>query len=134
MPRSVGEILKSGVDRKLFVEKTLAAAPRRRPSRVDAPKTGTLYAIRNKRIAIREAALRGVQIVMHYTKETTGETKKYIVAPYSWRYRRLKSGLRKMLFAWDMEEDKIKSFVLSNIRNVALTDRKYVPRFLVEIG
>lgn len=134
MPRSVGEIKKSGVDRELFVKKALAAAPRRRPSRVDAPKTGTLYAIRNKRIAIREGALRLVQIVLSYTKETTGETKKYIVAPYSWRYRRLKSGLRKMLFAWDMEDNRIKSFVLNNIRNVALTERKYVPRFVVEIN
>lgn len=134
MARSFEEIVKAGISRALYIEKVQAAAPKRKPARtMTPPLRGTLYALRNKRIAIREAALRLVQAVVTYTKVTDGTTHKYIVAPYSWRYRRLRTGLRKMLYAWDMEDRKIKSFSLASIRNVALTDRKFVPKWQVEI-
>jgi len=114
---------------EVFIQEQEAKAPRRKAKHVGyKPKAGTLFAIRNKRLAIREAALRLVQIVMTYTKTTTRETKKYIVAPYSYRHRRLKIGRRKMLFAYDMKERHIKGFVVRSIRNVALTDRKFKPK------
>jgi len=135
MPRDILDIVKES-GRKLFMDRMEKAAKRRKPSRVGKNLkdiVGTLAAKRNKRLAIREAALRGVQVVLRYTKITTGETKRYTVAPYSYRYRKLKVGRRKVFYAYDMRDKHIKSFVLRNIQNVFLTDRRYRPRWPVEI-
>lgn len=135
MPRSYQQIIQKGIDRLQFIAEQESKAPRRRPRRSgEKLKTGTLFAGRNKRLAIREAALRNVQIIIRYRKTTTGETKQYIVAPYSYRYRRTSKGRRKMLFAYDMAAKHIKGFVLRNIRNVAITDRKFRPKWPVEIA
>jgi predicted DNA-binding transcriptional regulator YafY len=132
--RSYREVIEKGVKGIEWLQEQEKKAPKRRPRRVGMkPKTGTLFAIRNKRVSIREAALRNSQIIITYKKTTTGETKKYVVAPYSYRYRRLRVGLRKMLYAYDMKERHIKSFALVNIRNVAITDRKFVPIWPVEL-
>jgi hypothetical protein len=122
--------------RETFIADQETKAPKRRPRRVGyKPKYGTMFALRNKRLAIQEAALRLVQVVLTYRKTTgSGETKKYIVAPYSYRYRRTHQGRRKMLFAFDMDAKHIKGFVLRNVRKVALTDRKFVPIWTVEIA
>ncbi len=133
--RSYREVIDKGISRIQFIVEQEAKAPARLPKRVgERPKTGTLFAKRNKRLTIREAARRLVQVVMTYRKTTTGETKKYIVAPYSYRYRRLAVGLRKMLFAFDMKDGHIKGFSLRDVRNVALTDRKFRPKWPVEIA
>ena len=92
-----------------------------------------MFALRNKRTAIREGALRRVQIIITYTKITDLTTNRYVCCPYSWRYRRLRTGRRKMLYAYDVDDRHIKSFVLNNIRRVALTDKKFVPRWQIEI-
>jgi len=135
MPRSYQEVVERGVRRALWLQEQEAKAPRRRPRRVGMrPATGTLFAMRNKRLAIREAALRLSEIVITYRKTTTGETKKYVVAPYEWKYRRLRVGLRKMLYAYDMRDKHIKSFAQRNIRNVAITDRKFRPKWPVRIA
>jgi predicted DNA-binding transcriptional regulator YafY len=132
--RSYREVIEKGVKDVVWLMEQEAKAPKRRPRRVGMkPKAGTLYAIRNKRVSIREAALRNVQVIITYKKTTTGETKKYVVAPYSHRYRRLRVGLRKMLYAYDMKEKHIKSFALVNIRNVVITDRKFRPKWTVEL-
>lgn len=121
--------------REQFIAEQEAKAPRRRPRRVGRkPRYGTLFAVRNKRLAIQEAALRLAQIAITYRKITTGETKKYVVAPYSYRYRRTREGRRKMLFAYDMKDKHIKGFALRNIRKVALTDRKFRPKWKVELA
>jgi len=117
-----------------FFQIMQSKAQKRLPKRTGMkPKRGTLFAKRNKRLAIRESALRLRQCILTYRKTTTNETKKYVVAPYSWRYRRLKVGFRKVLYAYDMRDKRTKSFVVKAIQNVALTDRKYKPRWEVEI-
>ena len=131
--RSYQEVVEKGIDTLLYFEKQMEKAKKRRPLRAkQKPKTGTLYAIRNKGIAIREAALRKVQIAMVYRKVTTGKVKRYVVAPYSYRYKKLKAGVRKLLFAYDMKDKHIKGFVLRNVRNVAITDRKFKPKWSIE--
>lgn len=140
-PRSFEEVVRDGIKRSLFFEEQESKAARRRPMRAGKPKAGTLFAVRNKRLAIREAALREPprQIIITYKKTTTGETKKYLVAPYEYKYRRLRVGLRKMLYAVDMQDSqkgrrgRTKSFALRNIRNVAITDRKFKPRYPMKI-
>jgi hypothetical protein len=140
--RSFEEVVRNGINRNLFFEEQRRKAPKRRPRRVGKkPRAGTLFAIRNKRMAIREAALRDPpnQIIITYTKTTTGETKKYLVAPYEFKYRRLRIGRRKMLWAVDMEDrqkgrrGRTKSFALRNIKNVVITDRKFRPRYPIKI-
>jgi hypothetical protein len=133
MARTFEEVLRDGINRSLFIAEMEKKAPRRKPARTLAQPTGTLFAIRNKRLAIREGALRRVQIIISYTKITTHSTHRYIVCPYEWKYRRLKSGRKKMLWAYDVDDRHIKSFVQSNIRNVALTDKKFTPIWKVKI-
>lgn len=129
------ELIEKGINRLAFIAEQEEKATRRKARRVGKkPKAGTLFAGRNKRLAIQEAALRRAQIIITYKKTTTGEVNKYIVAPYSYRYRRLRVGLRKMLFAYDMRDKHIKGFALRNIRNVAITDRKFRPKWPVEFG
>jgi hypothetical protein len=110
-------------------------APRRKNTVTTKPSRGTIAAIRNKNIALREAVRRKTprQVIITYTKTTTKETKKYICAPYSFRMRRLRVGWRKMLYLWDMEEKRTKSFAMRNIRKVAITDRVFVPKWPIEI-
>jgi predicted DNA-binding transcriptional regulator YafY len=135
MPRSFQKIIQKGVDRLLFIAEQEAKASRRKPKRVgEKQRTGSLFAIRNKRLAIREAALRNAQIILRYRKTTTGELKKYVVAPYSYRYRMTNNGRRKMLMAYDMKSKHIKGFVVRGIRNVTITDRKFRPIWTVEIA
>ena len=135
MPRSYSEIVQRGINRVQFIAEQEQKAPKRRPRRTGMrPSTGTLFASRNKRLAIREAALRKAQMVVTYMKTTTNETKKYVVAPYSYRYKRLKVGRRKMLMVYDMEAKHIKGFALRNVRKVAISDRKFTPKWPVEIA
>lgn len=135
MPESFSEAIQKDIDRLSFIRQQEALAPSRKPKRVGRkPAYGTLYALRNTRMAIREGALRQVEVILAYRKETTGDLVRRVVCPYSYRYRRLRSGLRKLLYAYDMEDKHIKGFVVSNIRRVALTDRKFRPRWPIEIG
>ena len=121
--------------RDQFIADQEKKAPKRRPRRIGKkPAYGTLFALRNKRLAIQEGAARRTQILITYRKITTNETKKYIVAPYSYRYKKTRDGMRKMLFAYDMKAKRIKGFALRNIRKVALTDRKYKPMWDVELS
>ena len=135
MPRDIEQLLHRKVNRLDFIKKMVERAPKRKPVRARVPrgKRGTLFAIRNKNLAIREAALRLVQINITFQKTTDRAINIYTVAPYSYRYRRLRVGRRKCLYAYDMKDKHIKSFAIRNIRKVALTDRKYVPKWRVEI-
>lgn len=121
-------------DFEKFAEKVEKKAKKRKPVKTKVKVTGTLFAQRNKRIAIREAALRGVSLVVLYKKVTTGEVKRYEVLPISWRYRKTKAGMRKVIFLQDIRDKRqLKYFVLKNIVKAALTDRKAKPDWPVEI-
>lgn len=86
------------------------------------------------RLTLRDAALQKKDVEIVYRKTTTAELKRYVVEPYSYRYLRLKVGIRKMLFGWDTRENKIKSFALSNITQIKPLEKRFSPRFPVEIG
>lgn len=117
-----------------FVKSVQLKAPKRKPLKVKKPLSGTLFAKRNTRLAIRQGALRGVTVVILYKKVTTGQVKRYQIIPISYRYRKLKQGRRKVLFAQDFRDDKkIKYFLLKSIYKVALTDRKVKANWKVQI-
>lgn len=107
------------------------------------PFRGTLLAKRNFRLTIKEASGRRSMIAMLYTKLTTGDTLEYHLEPYSYRYRRLRMGIRKVFFAFKvgdlknrtlpLKEQGIRMFYLANIHGVKILHRKYKPRWKVEI-
>ena len=39
-----------------------------------------------------------------------------------------------MLFAYDMDDRRIKGFAIRNIRNVVITDRKFSPKWTIEFS
>jgi len=132
MPLDVLQNMRSNRKRNFsdFFSEQLKKAPKRKPTRVKpSPKMrGTLFAKRNKTTAIREAAKRRVSIIIIYKKITTGETKKYEINVLSYRFRKLKAGRRKVLYGLDKNDKnrkQLKNFVVRNIKNVILTDRKY---------
>lgn len=117
-----------------FIKEVDLKAKKKKPLRTKVDIRGTLASKRNKRIAIREAALRGVTCVILYKKVTTGEIKRYEVIPISYRQRKLLVGWRKMLFAQDVRDSKqIKNFSIRNIVKAALTNRRIRPNWPVEI-
>ena len=117
-----------------FYKQMKEKMPTRKPVRTKSEHTGTMFAKRNKRVTIMEGAMRRVSIIIDYTKVTDGSRKKYLLNSYSYRYRKLKKGWRKVLFAEDRNEgNQIKMFVLQNIGNVVLTDKKYRPTWEIEI-
>ena len=121
-------------DFEKFADKVETKAKKRKPVRTKAQVSGTLFAQRNKRIAIREEALRGVSLVILYKKVTTGEVKRYEVIPISWRYRKTRAGMRKVIFLQDVRDKKqLKYFVLKNVIRAVLTDRKVKSDWPVEI-
>jgi hypothetical protein len=137
MPRNI----QAAIKRKEFVEEQ-QIKPRRKPLKKKAKpheeikewsNRGSLYGLREKRLAIRVAAINTVQITITYKKTTTRQTKKYTVCPYSYRYKKLKIGIRKMLFAYDVADRTIKNYALTNIKDVAVLPKKFVPKWKIEI-
>lgn len=100
------------------------------------PSRGTLMAQRNKRVSIMEAARRRSKIAMRYQK-VSGEVKTYLVEPYSYRYKKLRAGIRKVLYAYHFDPKRrkgtIKMFVLRGVKNVRVTYRRYRPRWKIEL-
>ncbi len=108
-----------------FVKDVETRARRKKPLRTRVDIRGTLMAKRNRRVAIREAALRGVSCIFLYRKVTTDEVKRYEVIPTEYKYKKLRTGWRKVLYIQDVRDKKqIKLFVVRNILRVALTDRR----------
>lgn len=101
----------------------MSKRPRKQPTKRGA----------SKRMNILFAAAQRKLIKIRYKKSTTGEVKSYEVEPYSYRYRRLKAGMRKLLYAYDIKEKKIKGFAVRNIQAVEQLTKKYKPRWAVEI-
>jgi predicted DNA-binding transcriptional regulator YafY len=86
------------------------------------------------RRSIRNSAGTKTLLWITYTKTTDGETHSYLVEPYSFRYRRIKVGIRKMLYAYDIADGHIKSFALRNIISSKNMKEKFRPKFKIEIA
>ena len=98
-----------------------------------ASSSDLIFAKRKPRIAIRESCLRGVSLIILYRK-VDGTLKKYEVIPLSYRFRKLKQGIKKVLFAQDVRDKRqLKYFVLRNIYKAFLTKREVSANVRVEI-
>ena len=86
------------------------------------------------RVKLRDAAMSKKVVKIVYKKTTNQEIKTYMLEPYSYRYLRLKIGVRKMLFGWDIKEKKIKSFAMRNISKIEITGGSFAPRYPIEIA
>lgn len=134
MPRDIKKLIQEHMNRAAFIRAQEEKAVRRKAVRAPVPaaRRGTLFAGRNKRLAIQEAALRHAQIIVTYVKLTTGRRVKRILAPYSIKWRKLKVGKRKVLYGYDFKDKHIKSLMMRNIRKVAITDRRFRPKWPIE--
>jgi len=45
----------------------------------------------------------------------------------------MKEGYRKVFYAYDMDDQTIKSFLFRHVKRVAITDRNFKPMWKVEI-
>lgn len=133
MPRDVFEMdVQPPVSREEFIKEQKAKA---RVSRKKGKKFVELTSKRSKNLVIRESAQTTKYMIIRYKKATTGEVKKYKVAPYSFRYMRdAKTGRRrKVLYAYDQDAKHIKAFYLDNIKGVERTESSFKPKWEVEI-
>ena len=121
-----------------FGEKAQAKKPKAKAKKPKKKKRQTFkeaFGDRAKRTYIATAANELKHIVITYRKITTGEVKQYLVAPYSYRFRRNKKGSRlKALYAYDADDKKIKSFYIRNIKTVAQSPKSFKPMWAVELG
>jgi hypothetical protein len=133
-----------------YVRRVEEVAQKRKAKHTTPQTVGTLFAKRNKRIAIAESSARGVDAVITYVKigdSANGKNlqdkadnqiatyhsvdlKKYAIVPLEWKMRKLKMGYRKVLWAQDIYDNfRTKSFVASNIQKVAIGNRRIKPKF-----
>ncbi len=115
-----------------FAEESIDKTRKMKLNKNNKPKRGTLYAKRNKNIAIRKASKMSVSVVITYLRDGQGK-KFYEVNPISFRRRLLKAGLRKVLYAHDKNDSRsrkqLKSFVWNKVTNVALTEKRFKSKF-----
>ena len=132
--RSFRQIIEQGINRLDFLEKVEEASAPKRARRSIYEQARTIFSNRDERVKVLKSARNLKKIRITYKKITTGEVKKYLVAPYSWRYRNTREGLRKMLFAYDDKDGHIKGFVWRNVKKVSATEKSFSPKWKVEIG
>lgn len=126
------------MDKLHFVTQQEKMGIRRKPRKQKDPeysKPVTYGALlkRDHRLLIRIAAINHQQIDLTYTKITTKETKHYTCCPYSYRYRFLRMGRTKLMFAYDVDDKHIKGFVVKNIRKVKILEKHFRPKWEIEI-
>jgi len=131
---SFARALKRDIDRLKFVQEQDKRARAPKSKKKLKPEDLGILKTRDVKVLIGQAAVDLRQVEITYRKQTTGEIKTYRVAPYSYRYRRLKVGVRKMFFAYDMVDRHIKGYVLKNIRKVDILRRGFKPKWPVEIS
>lgn len=131
---SFSDAIKRDISRVKFIDEQSKKTHKKKPKKAPKNVKEVYLPLRDIRVLIMRAASELKQVMIIYKKTTTGEVKRYRVAPYSYRYRRLRVGIRKMFFAYDMADQHIKGFALKNIRTVEILNRKYRPKWPVEIG
>lgn len=78
---------------------------------------------------IEQAALeRKVLRIIYIEKDDTSEGWRY-VEPYNFT----DGSSEQALFAWDLDKNGIRRFIISRIQNIAITGREYYTRYVIEI-
>lgn len=136
MPMSYDNLDSIKPSRDDFAQFIAEQAGKSRPARRRKKTYTSLYNKRSINLVIRESATEKTYMRMRYKKTSTGKTKDYTVAPYSFRYlRSQKTGRRrKALFAYDTRDNKIKSYYVKNIKSIQRTDAGFRPKWDVEIS
>ena len=134
MPMSFAEALKKDIDKIQFVTEQ-AKVTKKKKKKDKSPATDiSIKRGMDLKLIIRNAAINLFQISITYRKDTTGEVKRYRVAPYEWKSRKLKSGFRRVLYAYDMDDKHIKSFVGRNILKVETLEKRFRPKWPIMIA
>lgn len=134
MPMSFAEAMKRDIDKLGFSINQSKKATNKKPKKQKTPNVDDILKSKTPESIIRYAAINLFQILITYKKDTTGEIKKYRVAPYSYRIRKSNNRMKRMLFAYDMDDKHIKGFVKNNIKNVKVLDNRFKPKWPVEIA
>jgi len=97
---------------------------------------------KNEMLAAIKIGGRGHHLLkIEYTKITNGRTNEYIVEPYSYRFRPVRLGVKKMLMAYDTGQirnsdskgaNTIKGFLLARLKSVQILNETFSPRWRVE--
>ena len=131
---SFAEALKKDVDRFRFAAEQIKKVPKKKAKKQKNPVTDkVLKHGRNLQLTIRKAAIGLRQVQITY-KKATSEVKGYRVAPYEWKNRNLKIGRRMVLYAYDMDDKHIKSFVRRGILKVEILDKRFRPKWPIMIA
>ena len=70
-------------------------------------------------------------IMLDYTRLDGGRRTRLVEA-YSYRYRA--STGRTYFYGWNVEEGGIRSYITSQIHGARITEKKFNPRFMIEVG
>jgi predicted DNA-binding transcriptional regulator YafY len=131
--RSYRKVIDKGLDSAAWAaEEIRETKPMRIQKGITTPM-GRLFSARKKKIGILDGAQNEVWIIITYQKTTTGEVNDYKVAPYEYKFRWLRIGLRKMLYAYDEKDGHIKSFALRHIRKVVVTSDRFTAKWPIKI-
>jgi predicted DNA-binding transcriptional regulator YafY len=80
--------------------------------------------------AIRQAARALHTVIINYTDQK-GQTSTREVEPYSWRSGKDPGSIR--FFGFDLTKNEIRGFRLDRISAAYITERTFVPQWVVEI-
>ena len=131
---SFAEAIKKDIDKIMFAAEQVKKAPKKKAKKQKSPATDMALKSKNVNVLLRHAAINLKQVQMTYKKDTTNEVKSYKVAPYSYRFRTSNKRKKRMLFAYDMDDKHIKGFVMRNILKVEVLEKKFRPKWPVEIA
>lgn len=82
--------------------------------------------------AITQAAKALHTVILTYT-DVKGSTSTREVEPYSWRPGGKSAPAAVRFFAWDIGKGEIRGFRMDRVAQAQVTERTYVPRWVVEI-
>jgi len=110
------------------------------PHHVAPPARGTLFWMRNKNLAVLEAAKRNVCVRFAYKRTYVDrKTFSYLVEPYSFRFKRGRLGFRKFFYGYHRTTLKdgtrgIHSFYWFRVYNIVVSRVPYKARWPIEIA
>ncbi len=112
-----------------------AAAPRKPPTRIRPSPLQTSDNPRDIMEVIAQYARARRLVTITYRKKT--DQNKIITRtcePYSIRVKITKSGSNRYFYGYCLPHNEIHSFIIANIVSVVGTNRRFVPRWQVELG
>lgn len=125
--------------RKAFYARFAPYATTVKPTKVNPPKRGNLFWLRNKNIALMEAARRRVCVRFAYRRAQDNKVRSYLCEPYAFRYKRGRLGFRKFFYGYHRTTRKkatrgIHMFYWFRVFNIVVSKVPFRKRWPVEVA